>query len=294
MSSFTQKLLRVSLVLPVGNFSGTNGNTLVLNGFRTVAHFERTGNFTNQCTLSIFGMRQVDMNSVTVFFGAGGNIQSINNRAIIIVESNDGSGWLQIFEGQCQQAQPDYRNAPDVCLTIQASTGAAQQYLTASPTSVRGPADVAGLAAQLANQMGFPFEDNGVSGTVDSPYLVGTAMDQFRALAAAANFDFYFDSKSTLIICPANTGRAGKVPIPVNAQSGEMGYVTIEQYGIHVDVLFSPSIALGWPIQISGSDVPGTNGVWFPFAAVDDLEAVKPGGMWRSRLQCSPNSASAP
>jgi hypothetical protein len=293
MPSFTQKLLRVSLVLPAGNFPGTNNNTLVLNGFRTVAHLERAGNFTNQCTLSVYGMKQVDMNAVTVLFGAGGNIQSINTRATLILESNDGSGWLQVFEGQFQQAQPDYRNAPDVCLTLQASTGAAQQYLTASPTSIRGPVDVASLAAQLAGQMGFPFEDNGVTGSIDSPYLAGTAMDQFRALAAAAAFDFYFDSKSTLIICPANQARVDKTPIPVSFLSGQMGYVTIEQYGISLDVLFSPSVALGWPIQISGSQVPGTNGVWYPYAAVDDLEAVKPGGMWKSRLQCSPFSASA-
>jgi hypothetical protein len=294
VASFTQKLLRVSLTLPTGNFSGPNTNTLVLNGFRTVAHLERTGNFTNQCTLSIYGIKPVDMNSVTVMFGAGGNIQSINTRAVVTVESNDGSGWLQIFQGQCQQAAPDYRNAPDVCLTLQASTGAAQQYLTASPTSVRGAADVAALAQQLATQMGFPFEDNGVTGSIDTPYLSGTVMDQFRELAMAANFDFYFDAKGTLIICPPNQGRAGKTPIQINAQSGQMGYVTLGQYGITVDVLFSPSIALGWPIQISGSQVKGTNGVWYPYSAVDDLEAVKPGGVWKSRLQCAPFSASAP
>lgn len=294
MGSFTQKLLRVSLTLPTGNFAGPNSNTLVLTGFRTIAHMERAGNFTNQCTLSIFGMRQVDMNAVTVMFGQGGNIQSINTRAIVTVESNDGSGWLQIFEGQAQQAQPDYRGAPDVCLTLQASTGAAQQYLTASPTSIRGPVDVAGLAAQLAAQMGFPFEDNGVSGSIETPYLTGTVMDQFRELAAAANFDFYFDAKSTLIICPANQGRTDKSPIQINSQSGQISYVTLDQYGIIIDVLFSPSVALGWPIQITGSQVPGTNGVWYPYSAVDDLEAVKPRGLWKSRLHCSRFSSSAP
>lgn len=294
MASFTQKLLRVSLTLPAGNFAGPNSNTLVLTGFRTVAHLERAGNFTNQCTLSIYGMRQIDMNAVTVMFGQGGNIQSINTRAIVTLESNDGSGWLQIFQGQCQQAQPNYQNAPEVCLTLQASTGAAQQYLTSSPTSIRGAVDVAALAQQLATQMGFPFEDNGVTGSIDTPYLSGTVMDQFRELATASNFDFYFDAKSTLIICPPNQGRVSKAPIQINFQSGQIGYVTLGQYGITVDVLFSPSIALGWPIQISGSQVKGTNGTWYPYSAIDDLEAVKPGGMWKSRLQCAPFSASTP
>lgn len=293
MGSFAVKQLRASLILPQGTFPGTNSNTLVLSGNRMSATLDRAGNFTNTCTLHIFGMKQTDMNAVSVVFPSSQGGTATNARAILILESNDGSGWLQVFEGQFQQAQPDYRDAPFVCLTLQAATGYGQQILRAGPTSTNGGADAATLAKQLATSMGFQFENNGVQATLHSPYLAGTFMDQFRELAEAAPFDYYFDAKSTLIICQPNQPRQSKTPIQINGQSGMVGYPTIQQYGIQIKVVFSPAIETGSPIAVSNSGVPGCDGTWFPFRAVDTLEAVKPGGAWFSEMQCSPSPESA-
>jgi hypothetical protein len=293
MSSFTQKLLRASLILPQGTFAGTNNNTLVLTGNRMSATLERAGNFTNTCNLQIFGMKQADMNAVSVIFWQGGNVQSINARAVLKLEANNGGGWLQIFEGQFQEGQPDYRAAPDVCLSLQASAGYGAQILSAAPSSTNGGADAATLAQQLATKMGFGFENNGVQATLQSPYLAGTLMEQFRDLADAAGFDYYFDAKSTLIICQRNQPRQNKTPAPVNAQTGMVGYPTIGRNGISVTVLFSPAIELGAPIKITGSQVPGADGLWFPYNSTDELESVKPNGRWFSTLLCSPASAYA-
>ena len=288
-NSFTQKALRASLILPQGTFPGTGSNTLVLTGFRMSAHLTQAGNWTNLCDMQIWGMKQADMNAVTVLFGQGGMITAINARALLVLESNDGSGWLQVFEGQFQQAQADYRAMPDVCLTLQATTGAGQQYLTASPTSFNGATDVASTASQLASQMGFTFENNGVTGTLNSPYLAGTAMDQFRQLHEAAGFDYYFDAKSKLIICPANQGRQNQQgSVILNKSSGLIGYPTIGQYGIEVDCLFQPAIELGASITLQNSQVPGCDGTWFPYSMVHELETQKPGGKWQSHLMCSP------
>lgn len=290
-ASFEFKQLRASLILPNGTFFNTESNTLVLSGLRMSAHLVRAGNWTNTCDLTIFGMKQEDMNFCTVLFGQGGNILAINDRAILKLESNNGGpndGWLQIFEGQFQQAQPDYSNMPDVGLKIQAATGAGQQYLMASPTSKSGSTNVVDLAQQLASQMGFAFENNGVTGQLSSPYLTGTPLNQFRELADAAGFDYYLDATSTLIICPPNQGRQGKQAVVIGPQSGMINDPTLNQYGIDVDVLFSPAIALGWPIQIVDSVVPGTNGVWYPRTLVDDLECLVIDGKWHSHLSCSP------
>jgi hypothetical protein len=286
--SFVNRLLRATLILPQGTFPGTDSNTLVLDNLRMSARLTGSGNWTNFCDLSIYGMRQVDMSAVTVLFGQGGTITAINARALLILESNDGSGWLQVFEGQFQQAQADYRSLPDVNLMINAATGAGQQYLAAQPSSFAGSIDVVTVAELLASQMGFAFEDNGVEGTIATPYLSGTLMDQFRALALAGNFDYYFDAKSTLIICPKNEGRQDKTAIAVNPDSGLVGYPVLGQYGIDVDVLFSPAIELGSPITISNSQVPGADGTWYPRTAVHELETIKQGGRWFSHLQCSP------
>lgn len=284
--SFVSRLLRASLILPQGNFPGTNSNTLKLENFRMSARLTGAGNFTNACALQIWGVRQVDMNAVTVLFGQDGNPININARAILVLEANIGAGYLQVFEGQFFEAQPDYRNLPDVSLTVNAMTGMGMQLLPAAPSSYQGGVDVATVAEQLATQMGFAFEDNGVTGTIDTPYFAGTLMDQFRQLADAARFDYYFDAKGTLVICPKNQPRQNQGAVVLNAASGLAGYPTLTRFGIEIDALFQPAFELGSPIEIQGSEVPGTNGRWFPFKFAHDLDSVKPGGRWFSHLEC--------
>lgn len=293
--TLVNRLLRTTLILPVGNFPGTNSNTLILEGFRTSARLAGAGNFTNTLGLHVWGMRQADMNAVTVLFGQDGNPININARAIVRLEANDGGNWLQVFEGQAFDASPDYRNVPDVSLTINAMTGMGQQYLPSQPTSIDGAADVAGLAQTLAKKMGFAFENNGVTGALADPYLGGTLLEQFKELAIEANFDWYFDANSTLIICPKNEPRKGRVAVVLTKSSGLKGYVTLIRGGISVECLWNGAIEGGSPIEIQDSPVPGTNGLWFPYSFQHELEAIKPGGQWFSRLECmrAPLSAAA-
>lgn len=296
MSSFTSKQLRASLILPQGTFPGTDSNTLVIGpGFRMSAKLTGAGNYTNLCALAIFGMKQADMNAVTVLWGQGGNPQNVDAKAILVLESNDGSGWLQIFEGQFFDAQPDYKSLPEVSLSVTAMTGYGAQILPAQPTSISGAADVPSLAAQLAGLMGFAFENNGVTGALHTPYYAGTLMDQFRELASDASFDYYFDSKGTLCICPSNQPRQWTNAVVIGPDSGLVGYVSLTRYGgVEFDALFQPAFELGSAVEIANSQVPGTNGLWFPFKFVHELESVKPGGRWFSHLSCLPNSGVAP
>lgn len=294
-SSFVNRLLRASLTLPNGTFPGTTGNTLVLANFRMSAKLAGSGNFTNSLNLQIWGMRQVDMNAVTVLFGQDGNPQTISTRAVVVLEasSDGGKSWLQVFEGQFNDAQPDYRNLPDVALTINAMAGMGQQWVTSPPTSINGSAPVAQIAQQLATAMGFPFEDNGVTGSLATPYFAGTLMDQFRQLAEAAPFDFYFDAKQTLIICPVNQPRLNGNRVVLNAASGLIGYPTLGRGGIEFDALFQPAFELGSAVELQNTQVPGCDGVWFPYALASDLDCIKPGGRWHSHLSCMRYPAAA-
>ena len=293
--SFVQRQLRASLTLPQGNFPGTNSNTLVLTNLRMSARVEQVGGGYNTLDLRIYGMRQADMQAVTVVWVTNDGVQwDPSAQALITLEASTGNGgWVGVFNGQFIEGGPDYRALPEVCLTAQARVGYSQQLTTPSPLSYSVSVDVATLAGQLAKQMGFAFENNGVQAKLDKPYLSGGQMDQFRELAEAAGFDYYFtpgggpnNSLGTIVICPPNQGRQGKTPVPVNPQSGMVGYPTLQRYGVDVTVLFNPGIEMGSPIQISGSSLPGTDGAWFPFAAVHELESIKPGGHWFSHLQC--------
>lgn len=303
-SSFVNRLLRATLVLPQGTFPGTNSNTLVLPapgtdiGFRMSAKLAGAGNFTNTCALQIFGMRQVDMNAVTVLWAPSKNSglapTSVVARAILTLEALDNvsGNYLQVFQGQFQDASPDYRQLPDVNLQLNAASGYGQQILAAAPSSFQGGVQIADLCSQLAAKMGFAFEDNGVTGSLNTPYLSGTLMDQFRKVCADGNIDYYFDAKQTLIICPKNQGRQGKIAVVISPTSGLRGYVSLARFGIEVDCLWNGAIELGAPIVVQDSDVPGTNGDWFPYSFEHSLDSVKPQGMWFSHLSCTPFASS--
>ena len=262
-------------------------STLTLVGYRMSATIVATNRKPNTLDIVIFGMRQADMNATTILWSAA-TPQSINTRAQILLEASpDGTTWTQVFEGTFTEAQPDYRDVPHVGLRASAWTGAGMQYQIAAATSYRGATSIASIAQYLAGQMGFALENNGVSGNLSTPYYSGTYMDQFRQLAKHANFDFYFDGNSTLAICPQGQPRQNK-PTPVfTPTSGLIGFPTIGRFGPQLDVLFTPGLTVGGNIQISGSAVPGTNGVWLPYAITHTLESLMPGGQWFSHLSCS-------
>jgi hypothetical protein len=290
MSSYSQKLLRATLILPTGSFAGTASNTLTLVDYRMIAQVTGAAGYPNTLDLTIFGLRQDDMNAVTILWGAAAGIPTaVSARALIQLEaSSDGVAWTQVFEGQFVQAQPDYRNAPAVGLHAQAITGNGMQIQVAPPTSYRGATSIAAIATYLAGQMGFTLENNGVTGSLATPYFPGTYMDQFKALCQHANLDFYFDGNAILAICPKNQPRQGK-PVPVlSPSSGLRGFPTIQQFGIHIDALFVPAFTLGGEIQVTDSIVPGANGTWSPFSATHDLESLVPDGAWFSGMDCTP------
>ena len=287
MSSYSSKLLRATLTLPESNFPGTASNTLTLVGYRMSATITGAAAYPNDLDLSIFGMRQQDMNAVTILWSPP-IATAMPVKAFVELEASpDGSAWTQVFSGTFLDAAPDYTGIPDACLRIQAQAGYASQIQPASPTSYPGSASIVQIAAYLAGKMGFALENNGVTGNLSTPYYPGTYMDQFRQLCEHANLDFYFDGNATLAICPKNSPRQGKTVPVFSPSSGLIGYPTIQRFGIHVDVLFTPSLILGGLIQVSGSQVPSANGLWQPALVTHELDALMPDGRWQSGLKCN-------
>lgn len=292
--SFTSKALRVTLILtaPNAHFGNTGNNTLILTGLRMRAKLSGAGNQAITLTLMIFGMLPTDMNQLTVIWAAGVGGPTGFSANTVRLESNDGSGWFTIFEGTINQAQPDYRGIPAANFALQATTGYAQQILTAQPTSSpQASASIAQLAATLVAGMGYKLENNGVTGTISQPYLPGTLMDQFRALCSHANIDFYFAPGNIIAITPRNTQRASVPSVVLSPSSGLKGYPVIQQYGLLIECEFNPAIQLAGAVTVKESDVPSANGIWYPYQFDHDLASLDPDGPWFSTLQCGPASA---
>jgi hypothetical protein len=295
VSSYSQKLLRATLILPAGTFPGTSSNTLTLAGYRMLASIKAAGCYANTLTLAIYGMRQADMNAVTILWGAA-TFVAMNARALVQLEASGdgGASWCQVFEGRFVEASPDYTNVPNAMLHVLAQTGYGAQIDIAPPTSYRGSISIAAVAAFIAGEMGFALENNGVTGNISTPYYPGTYMDQFRELCRHANLDFYFDGNATLAICPKNQPRQGKgVPVFSPTMGNLVGVPTVQRFGVHAEVIFTPALTIGAELQIQGSIVPSANGTWFAGAMTHDLESLQPDGAWFSRIDCYPSSAQA-
>lgn len=292
-NSYSEKFLRATLVLPAANFPGTSSNTLTLVGYRMSATIQQKRRWANTLDLTIFGMREADMNRVTILWSAA-DPQLVHTDALITLEASpDGKAWTQVFNGTFIDCSPDYRSVPYACLRAHAVTGNAFQLAIAPATSYRGSTPIASVAQYLAQQMGFAFENNGVTGNIASPYYPGTYMDQFQQLAQHANFDFYFDGNATLAICPANFPRQNRTMPIFTPSSGLVGYPSVQRFGIHCDTLFTPALTVGGLLQISGSIVPSANGTWLPYSATHTLESLMPDGAWFSSLDCQPSNLTA-
>lgn len=172
---------------------------------------------------------------------------------------------------------------PDVFLQIQAIGGYVNKLTPIPPTSYNGPLDAATVMAQLAGQMGYTFENNGVSVQLSSPYLPGTAMDQARELAEQAGIALYLDN-NVLAITPLNQPRNTASIPEISAQSGLVGYCTYDGRSVNFKTLFNPAIKFGGQIQVQTDTPPGAAGQWYVASVSHSLSSEKPGGPWFSQV----------
>jgi hypothetical protein len=300
MSSFTQKNLRVTIILatPGATFAGQSGNTWSASTLRVVATVQGGARLGVVADIKIFGMLPQDMNALTVMWF---NPPVIMNNVIVLEASDDaGVSWSQVFSGSILEAQPDYRGAPEVYFHIQAKVGYSSQILPVAPKSYTGSTSVATIVQQLAQQMGFAFENNGVTAQLNEPYLPGTAYDQLQKVCQHSDTDFYFvanaqaGSPGTLAIVPAGLARTNVQATVLNAGSGLEGYPVIERNGILLQALYNPSFVGGGRIQLEGSPTPAVNGLWTPYFLAQQLESVSPRGSWMTTLRCSKYGVAAP
>ncbi len=193
----------------------------------------------------IYGVAQSHMNSLTSFIYQPQDQPS--NK--ISVYAMDRAQETLVFYGDITTAWGNYQQMPDVFLQIQAIGGYVNKLTPIPPTSYNGPLDAATVMAQLAGQMGYTFENNGVSVQLSSPYLPGTAMDQARELAEQAGIALYLDN-NVLAITPLNQPRNTASIPEISAQSGLVGYCTYDGRSVNFKTLFNPAIKFGGQIQV--------------------------------------------
>lgn len=280
MTSFSnKKQLRFVITLGTGKFGASNNDTITLEGFRAVVDIDKAGGV-QMSTLraKIFGVRQSDMSSATTLQWKPGTF--IPNT--VEVYALDGIVETLIFAGNIINAWGDYASMPDVYLHIQAQSAYFNQLKAVAPRSFKGSADVASVMATIARDLGYAFENNGVTTKLSDLYLANTGLEQAKELARAAGCDLYLDDK-ILAITPPNVPRKGIIPV-ISRESGMVGYPTFDGVGVNFTSLFNPAVTFGGSIKLI-TDVQQAAGEWIVTSVAHRLESEKPGGAWFSTIR---------
>lgn len=291
MNSFTEKKLRATIVLADDSstvFPGTNSNTLVIEQLRMSANVSAVARQATQAVLNIWGMRQEDMDALTVAWQTFGALR----QNYLTIEADSGNGYRSVFTGTIIEAQPDYRRAPDVSFQILGMVHYFQSINIAPPLSFNGTVDVDVLGRYFADQLGLSYVNVGAKATLTDPYFPSTVFDQLREVAMAAKIDFYFQG-DTLVFAPLrNDERTDEVPaVILSPTSGIIGYPMYSRQGLIVTAIYDPAFQCASMIEIKDSQVKGANGRWYPFSMDLSLSSNLPSGPWTATLQCNKGGA---
>lgn len=282
-ASFNLKILQANLTLDTGTFDGAN-NTKTVSGLRMEAHIEKGGHPSkNKLKLKIFGMLEADMNMLTTL-PAKSEAPLAVHKSMLQLLAGDQFGLSQAFAGEITGAWASYQSPPNLCFQIEALSGFYPALNPVAPVSYQGQASVATIMASLATQMGYAFENNGVTSSLHNPYLPGTALQQAAAVAAAAGIEFGIDD-GTLFIAPRGTARAGSAPL-ISAATGLKEYPIFDKKGIKFECLYTPGLKLGGLVNVQ-SVVPVCCGTWRIHGLDHELESENPGGPWLSKVSAT-------
>ena len=284
MPSFTdKKQLRFVITLGTGKFGSSNNNQVVMQGFRAIADIDKAGGMMmGTLRAKIYGVKQADMNSITTLQWKPGTL--IPNT--VEVYAIDGTAETLVFAGNIVNAWADYQGMPDVFLHIQAQAAFFNQLKAIPPRSFKGRVDVASVMAQIARDLGYTFENNGVTTQLVDVYLPNTGMEQAKDLARAAGCDMYLDDK-ILAITPPNVPRKVIIPL-ISPATGLVGYPTFDGVGVNFQALFNPAVTFGGSIKLE-TDVQQAAGEWVVTSVSHRLECERPGGAWFSNIRGNAN-----
>lgn len=285
MTSFTQKILRISITLADGASFSDKNNTLILESLRAVCDVRKAGHpAKNVCTCKIYGMTQDHMNAATVIPNQQAALKYPGAKKVFLkVEAGDANGLVLVYQGEVAEAWTSYQSPPNMYFHIESMTGYYPVLLPAAPRGYQGGVDAATIINDIASSIGYGFENNGFTAIIQNPYLTGTAIQQINQIARAAKMEIQIDDM-VIYISPKNVPRkqVGQIPL-VSAATGMKEYPIFGKHGLKLDTLFNPGIVQGGQIFV-GSDVRPANGYWRVNGLHHHLEANNPSGQWISHV----------
>lgn len=282
--AFSRRIINLRFILGSGDFGQGGNNAVDIEGLRCSVNIERQGVGFAQADVQIWGMSLDLMNKLTVLNKVRFEQQRFNQ--LIISAGDEDNGVAVCFGGTIREAWADGQQIPDMEFIVSADSAMFALMKPIPPTSYKGSVDAATVISGIAQQMGYSFENSGVSAKLSNPYKAGAPKDQIKSICRDVNCQSDVDeSRKVVAIWPQGEARGGKA-IRVAADTGLVGYPAFTQSGIRFRTLYNPNLEFGRLIEVE-SQFTGANGEWQVMKLSHHLEANVPGGAWFTDIECN-------
>ena len=286
--SFIDRAITVNFQLSHDDF-GNGNNSLTVSGLRVEAVIDSAGG-TSGSTLyaKIYGMREADMLKCCTYAQSLGSVKKI---LTTLSAGDESSGMAQVFQGTIFDGRIDYDSAPDVPLVIQCKSGYYEQVSSAAPNSHIGACDVATMVQSLSQSIGFKFKNVGVNQSLQNHYTCGSAVEQIRDIARAAQIDLDI-SNGVVTIWNRGQGDDSQMVI-VSPSNGLRGYPNFISYGYQITSEFNADIVRPRKCRLSSS-IPRANGDFYIQSTQHVISSQTPEGPWFSVAILTPTKSVVP
>lgn len=284
MTSFTQKQIEVRFTLGAGQFAA-GGNTKIVNGLATRCKINKPGlPDKNGASVMIWGLLPDDMARLTTL-----NFRPLQvQKNLIQIMAGDVGGSMSVaFAGEITSAFADYNAAPDIAFVVEALAGYYPSVTPAAPMSIRGSVSIEEIVSGIAKDIGYQFENFGVTASLLNPILNGSPIEKARMACRNANVQLIIDDNRLRIAPPGGAVGRGQ-PVAMSAETGLIGYPTFSSDGIKLKGYYQPDLELGGRLRVE-SIVPMATGDWVITKLSHNIEANIPGAdnAWFSELDAT-------
>ncbi len=290
--ALVKRLIDIAFGLSNGSFADSGSNSLTLTGLRIHADMQFPGGSDmSKLQAEIYGMTLSHMSDLMTY----GAIASNDGKNKVTLMAGDAvSGMTQVFAGNLTNAWGDFQGMPDVPFHVFGNGPMNAAVASIPPTTKKGAVSAPTLMETVANQCEMQFENNGVTTQLSNPYYPGTAREQLYAMVKDAGCEWNGMENNVVSVWPVGSSRAGGASIPVNKDTGMVGYPMFNAEGIVVKSLYNPAIKHGVEIVVTsdltgsaksgnisvGGGTSGANGTWTVQSIDYALDSLVPGGQW--------------
>lgn len=279
--TYTKKTIRIDISMDDGNATQVQS----FEGFACAVKIDKAGDpEPPKASIGIAGLSLDTMAQLTRL--AFDPLTKRNNK-LEIWAGELGTSLASIFKGEITTAWADFNTAPSVEFKIDARSASFPSLIPQSPISVKGQQTASSLIEGLCKEIGYTFENSGVTASVSNCVINGDPISKMRWIANSVGANLIIDDSTVILVDKGGSRKpSGEIPL-VTADNGMIGYPVFDDQGINASCFFRPDLQIGSKVQVK-SVVPRASGVWKITSLSHSLVAYNPdGGEWKTEFKGS-------